>query len=95
MMSIVVLTGHLDNAIIAVGSLTICLNINGLELMLFLGINAAISVRVSNELGLGHPEAVKYSVYVTVFQSLVIGLVCMAVVLVPRTTSPTSSRAAR
>ncbi|XP_011048770.1 PREDICTED: protein TRANSPARENT TESTA 12-like [Populus euphratica] len=84
MMSIVILTGHLDNAVIAVGSLTICLNINGLELMLFLGINAAISVRVSNELGLGHPRAAKYSVYVTVFQSLVIGLVCMAVVLIAK-----------
>ncbi|KAJ6753251.1 PROTEIN DETOXIFICATION [Salix purpurea] len=78
MMSIVVLTRHLDNAVIAVGSLTICLNINGLELMLFIGINAAISVRVSNELGLGHP------VYVTVLQSLVIGLVCMVVVLVAK-----------
>uniref|UniRef100_A0A6N2LGC1 Protein DETOXIFICATION n=1 Tax=Salix viminalis TaxID=40686 RepID=A0A6N2LGC1_SALVM len=84
MMSIVVLTGHLDNAVIAVGSLTICLNINGLELMLFLGINAAISVRVSNELGLGHPEAAKYSVYVTVFQFLVIGLICMSAVLVAK-----------
>lgn len=84
MMSVVVLTGHLDNAVIAVGSLTICLNINGLELMVFLGINAAISVRVSNELGLGHPRAAKYSVYVTVFQSLVIGLVCMAVVLIAK-----------
>lgn len=84
MMSIVVLTGHLNNAVIAVGSLTICLNINGLELMLFLGINAAISVRVSNELGLGHPRAAKYAVYVTVFQSLVIGLVCMAVVLIAK-----------
>ncbi|KAL9375982.1 hypothetical protein Peur_032861 [Populus x canadensis] len=84
MMSIVILTGHLDNAVIAVGSLTICLNINGLELMVFLGINAAISVRVSNELGLGHPRAAKYSVYVTVFQSLVIGLVCMAVVLIAK-----------
>ncbi|KAH8486233.1 hypothetical protein H0E87_025306 [Populus deltoides] len=84
MMSIVILTGHLDNAVIAVGSLTICMNINGLELMVFLGINAAISVRVSNELGLGHPRAAKYSVYVTVFQSLVIGLVCMAVVLIAK-----------
>nr|TKS04418.1 hypothetical protein D5086_0000141430 [Populus alba] len=60
------------------------LNINGIELMLFLGINAAISVRVSNELGLGHPRAAKYSVMVTVFQSLVIGLILMAVVLVAK-----------
>ncbi|KAG6754537.1 hypothetical protein POTOM_042581 [Populus tomentosa] len=84
MMSIVILTGHLSNAVIAVGALTICLNINGIELMLFLGINAAISVRVSNELGLGHPRAAKYSVMVTVFQSLVIGLILMAVVLVAK-----------
>ncbi|CAK7337341.1 unnamed protein product [Dovyalis caffra] len=65
MMSIVILTGHLSNAVIAVGSLTIC-------------------VRVSNELGMGHPKGAKYSVYVTVFQSLVIGLVCMAVVLIAK-----------
>ncbi|KAJ6672103.1 PROTEIN DETOXIFICATION [Salix viminalis] len=84
MMSIVILTGHLSNAVIAVGALTICLNINGIEFMLFLGINAAISVRVSNELGLGHPRAAKYSVIVTVLQSLVIGLILMAVVLVAK-----------
>ncbi|KAB5532486.1 hypothetical protein DKX38_019156 [Salix brachista] len=64
--------------------LELCLNINGIELMLFLGINAAISVRVSNELGLGHPRAAKYSVIVTVLQSLVIGLILMAVVLIAK-----------
>ncbi|KAJ6417636.1 hypothetical protein OIU84_001092 [Salix udensis] len=64
--------------------LELCLNINGIELMLFLGINAAISVRVSNELGMGHPRAAKYSVIVTVLQSLVIGLILMAVVLITK-----------
>lgn len=42
------------------------------------------SVRVSNELGLGRARATKYSVYVTVFQSLLIGIVCMIVVLAVR-----------
>lgn len=42
------------------------------------------SVRVSNELGLGHPRAAKYSVYVTVFQSLLIGIFFMVVILVTR-----------
>lgn len=42
------------------------------------------SVRVSNELGLGHPRAAKYSVYVTIFQSLLIGILCMVVVLASR-----------
>ncbi|KAJ4838556.1 Protein DETOXIFICATION 35 [Turnera subulata] len=84
MMSIIILTGHLDNAVIAVGSLSICMNLNGWEGMLFIGINAAISVRVSNELGLGHARAAKYSVYVTVFQSLLIGLLCMVIVLIAK-----------
>ncbi|CAI9762430.1 unnamed protein product [Fraxinus pennsylvanica] len=84
MMSIVVLAGNFDNAVTAVGSLTICTNIDGWESMLFIGVNAAISVRVSNELGLGHPRATKYSVYVTVFQSLLIGILCMIIVLATR-----------
>lgn len=43
-----------------------------------------VSVRVSNELGLLHPRAAKYSVYVAVFQSLLIGLLCMVIILVAR-----------
>ncbi|KAI4351683.1 hypothetical protein L6164_006019 [Bauhinia variegata] len=84
MMSLIVLTGHLDNAVIAVDSLSICMNYNGWEFMVFLGINAAISVRVSNELGMGHPRAAKYSVYVTVFQSLLLGIFFMFVILIAR-----------
>ncbi|XP_008234853.2 PREDICTED: protein DETOXIFICATION 35-like, partial [Prunus mume] len=83
-MSILILTGHLDNAVIAVGSLSICVNINGFELMLFIGINVAISVRVSNELGSGRPRAAKYSVYVTVFQCLLIGIFFMIVILITK-----------
>ncbi|XP_051137910.1 protein DETOXIFICATION 35 isoform X2 [Andrographis paniculata] len=84
MMSIIVLTGHLNNAVTAVGSLSICMNVNGWESMIFIGINAAISVRVSNELGSGHPRATKYSIYATVFQSLLIGLICMIIILLAR-----------
>ena len=42
------------------------------------------SIRVSNELGYGHPRAAKYSVYVAVSQSLLIGILCMVVVLLAR-----------
>ncbi|CAK9328834.1 unnamed protein product [Citrullus colocynthis] len=80
-MTIIVLTGHLDDPIIAVGSLSICMNLNGWEGMLFIGINAAISVRVSNELGSGHPRAAKYSVIVTIIESLCIGLLFAALIL--------------
>ncbi|RVW42029.1 Protein detoxification 34 [Vitis vinifera] len=81
---IVLLTGHLQNAVIAVGSLSICMAFNGWEGMLFIGMNAALSIRVSNELGYGHPRAAKFSVYVAVSQSLLIGILCMVVVLLAR-----------
>ncbi|KAK6155662.1 hypothetical protein DH2020_009910 [Rehmannia glutinosa] len=64
--------------------LEICMNVDGWESMVFIGVNAAISVRVSNELGMGHPRTARYSVYVTLFQSLVIGVICMIVVLATR-----------
>ncbi|XP_047943377.1 protein DETOXIFICATION 35-like isoform X1 [Salvia hispanica] len=83
-MCIIVLAGGLDDAVTSVGALSICMNVNGLELMVFIGVNAAISVRVSNELGLGRARAAKYSVYVTLFQSLVIGIVCMIAILATR-----------
>nr|AND01210.1 putative multidrug resistance protein [Linum usitatissimum] len=83
-MSIIVLTGHLNNAVTAVGSLSICMNFNGWEGMLFIGINAAISVRVSNELGSGRPRGAKYAVYAIVFQSFLIGLFCMVAVLITK-----------
>ncbi|XP_058005276.1 protein DETOXIFICATION 34-like, partial [Hevea brasiliensis] len=80
-MTIIVLTGHLEDPVIAVGSLSICMNINGWEGMLFIGINAAISVRVSNELGSAHPRAAKYSVIVTCIESLLIGIICAGIIL--------------
>ncbi|XP_068314616.1 protein DETOXIFICATION 34-like [Pyrus communis] len=80
-MTIIVLTGHLDNPVIAVGSLSICMNVNGWEGMLFIGINAAISVRVSNELGSAHPRAAKYSVIITILESLLIGMIFALVIL--------------
>ncbi|KAK1620855.1 hypothetical protein QYE76_026372 [Lolium multiflorum] len=53
MMLLVVLTGHLDDAEMAVDSISISMNINGRQGMMFIGLNTAISVRVSNELGSG------------------------------------------
>ncbi|CAN1237265.1 Protein DETOXIFICATION 34 [Linum grandiflorum] len=83
-MVLIVLTGHLEDPVIAVGSLSICMNINGWEGMLFIGINAAISVRVSNELGSGHPRATKYAVIVTCAESLLIGLLSAGTILATR-----------
>ncbi|KAG2580782.1 hypothetical protein PVAP13_6NG363700 [Panicum virgatum] len=81
---ITVLTGDLQDAQIAVDSLGICMNVNGWEGMIFIGLNAAISVRVSNELGSGRPRAAWNAVVVVVAEALLIGVLCMVLVLVFR-----------
>jgi len=81
---ITVLTGDLQDAQIAVDSLGICMNVNGWEGMIFIGLNAAISVRVSNELGSGRPRAAWNAVMVVVAEALLIGVLCMVLVLVFR-----------
>ncbi|KAL6635378.1 hypothetical protein ACP70R_028049 [Stipagrostis hirtigluma subsp. patula] len=88
MMVLVVLTGHLKDAEIAVDSISICMNINGWEGMLFIGLSAAISVRVSNELGSGRPRATMYAVIVVIAQSLAFGLVAMVLILATREQFP-------
>ncbi|KAJ1269690.1 hypothetical protein BS78_07G230500 [Paspalum vaginatum] len=83
---ITVLTGDLDDAEVAVSALGVCMNVDGWEVMIFIGLNAAVSVRVSNELGAGRPRAAWHAVIVVVAESLLIGLLCMALVLAFRDT---------
>ncbi|KAK4269723.1 hypothetical protein QN277_022842 [Acacia crassicarpa] len=84
LMALTILTGHLQHAVIAIDSLSICMYFNGWEIMIFFGLNAAISVRVSNELGKGRPRAAKYLVYVTVTQCFMLGIVFLAAILIAR-----------
>ncbi|XP_021895434.1 protein DETOXIFICATION 21-like [Carica papaya] len=72
---LVLLTGNLKNAKVAIDALAICININGLEMMISLGFLAAASVRVSNELGRGSSKAAKFSIKVIVSTSFTIGFV--------------------
>ncbi|CAA7410759.1 unnamed protein product [Spirodela intermedia] len=100
LMFLVVLAGRLRNAEIAVAAISICVNLSGWEIMVFFGFNAAISVRISNELGARRPRAAKFSILVVVISSAIIGVFFMALVLslrdvygVPFTNSPVVSRA--
>ncbi|XP_061348931.1 protein DETOXIFICATION 21-like isoform X2 [Gastrolobium bilobum] len=70
---LVLLTGNMENAEVEIDALSICLNINGWEMMISLGFMAAASVRVANELGKGSAKAAKFSIIVTVLTSLAIG----------------------
>lgn len=71
---LIVMTGNLPNAKIAVDALSICMNINGWEMMIPLAFFAGTGVRVANELGAGNGKAAKFATIVSVTQSVVIGV---------------------
>ncbi|KAK3021791.1 hypothetical protein RJ639_045113 [Escallonia herrerae] len=75
---IILMVGWLKNPEIAVDAISICMNLQLWTLMITLGFNAAISVRVSNELGAGRPKAAKFSVVVVVVISILFGIMFTA-----------------
>ncbi|KAH7668918.1 multidrug resistance protein MATE family protein [Dioscorea alata] len=81
---LVALVGQLPNPQVAVAAMSICINLLGWQLMVFFGFNAAISVRISNELGAGRPRAAKFSIIVVILSSVVIGLMFFITVLLLR-----------
>ncbi|KAH9302713.1 hypothetical protein KI387_014296, partial [Taxus chinensis] len=88
LMILIVLTGHLRNPEIAVDSISICMNLNGWEVMIAIGFNAAVSVRVSNELGAGRPSVAKFAVVVVTLTSSVIGIFCMIIIFLTKNDFP-------
>ncbi|MQL78656.1 hypothetical protein Taro_011084, partial [Colocasia esculenta] len=64
------------------------MSILGWAVMAALGSTAATSVRVSNELGAGHPRTAKFSVVVVVITSFFIGLTLSAILLITRKQYP-------
>ncbi|KAL9174049.1 hypothetical protein ABFS82_02G026900 [Erythranthe guttata] len=81
---VILMVGWLKNPEIAVDAISICMNLELWTLMIALGFNAAISVRVSNELGANNPKAAKFSVLVTVVTSLIFGVIFTAAILATR-----------
>ncbi|OIW10599.1 hypothetical protein TanjilG_15971 [Lupinus angustifolius] len=71
---LILMTGNLPNAEIAVDALSICMTINGLEMMIPLAFFAATGVRVANELGSGNGKGAKFATIVSVLTSIIIGL---------------------
>ncbi|PSS30146.1 Protein DETOXIFICATION like, partial [Actinidia chinensis var. chinensis] len=71
---LILMTGNLKNAEIAVDALSICMNINGWEMMIPLAFFAGTGVRVANELGAGNGKGAKFATAVAVTTSVVIGV---------------------
>lgn len=87
-MALILVAGYLKNAEVAVDAISICMNIQGWTFMVAIGFNAAISVRVSNELGAGHPGSAKFSVMVASITSLLSGIFLSMVLLICRSWYP-------
>ncbi|KAK4263131.1 hypothetical protein QN277_028595 [Acacia crassicarpa] len=83
-MALILFAGYLKNAEISVDGLSICMNILGWTIMVSFGMNVAISVRVSNELGAVHPRTAKFSLVVAVITSSLIGLLLALVLIISR-----------
>ncbi|XP_061351275.1 protein DETOXIFICATION 27-like [Gastrolobium bilobum] len=71
---LILMTGNLPNAEIAVDALSICMTINGLEMMIPLAFFVGTGVRVANELGAGNGKGAKFATIVAVVTSIIIGL---------------------
>ncbi|KAK8446632.1 hypothetical protein SEVIR_9G516400v4 [Setaria viridis] len=79
---LVLLTGNLPDAAIAVDALSICMTINGWEMMIPLAFFAGSGVRVANELGAGNGKGARFATIVSSITSLVIGLFFWVLVMV-------------
>ncbi|KNA10929.1 hypothetical protein SOVF_139790, partial [Spinacia oleracea] len=79
---LVLMTGNLENAEIALDALSICTSINGWELMIPMAFFAGVGVRVSNELGAGNGKGAKFATRVAVLTSVAIGIFFWLLVLI-------------
>ncbi|KAD4982273.1 hypothetical protein E3N88_18944 [Mikania micrantha] len=77
---LVLIAGLLENPEIALDSLSICSTVVGWVMMISIGFNAAASVRVSNELGAGHPKSAAFSVVVVTLSAFAISLICAIII---------------
>ncbi|KAI3836486.1 hypothetical protein MKW98_008247, partial [Papaver atlanticum] len=87
-MILIVFAGLLEDDEVKVDAAAICMNVEGWTFMVPLGFIAAVSVRVSNELGAGNAAAAKFSVWVTVTIALITQTVFVILILITRNDFP-------
>ncbi|ESQ34455.1 hypothetical protein EUTSA_v10009930mg [Eutrema salsugineum] len=88
-MALILFAGYLKNPQVSVAALSICMNILGWPIMVAFGFNAAVSVRVSNELGAEHPRRAKFLLIVAMITSISVGVVISMTLIVLRDKYPT------
>ncbi|KAL0709309.1 hypothetical protein Bca4012_016287 [Brassica carinata] len=78
---LIMMTGNLKDTKIAVDSLSICMSVNGLEMMIPLAFFAGTGVRVANELGAGNGRGARFAMIISVTESLIIGIIISVLVV--------------
>ncbi|XP_065879861.1 protein DETOXIFICATION 40-like isoform X2 [Euphorbia lathyris] len=81
---LVLIAGLLKNAELALASLSVCMTIVGWVFMISVGFNAAASVRVSNELGAGHPKSASFAVVTVTLISFLISVIIAIITVLLR-----------
>ncbi|KAG0452294.1 hypothetical protein HPP92_025780 [Vanilla planifolia] len=72
---LVIISGLLPNPLLETSVLSVSLNISSVVFMITMGLGAAISIRVSNELGAGNPQAARLAMLVSTGLTMTEGLV--------------------
>ncbi|KAI5428131.1 protein DETOXIFICATION 3 [Lathyrus oleraceus] len=78
---LVLLAGLFQDPKLETSVLSICLTVSTLHFTISYGLGAAISTRVSNELGAGNPKAVRFSVCTATFLAIAEALTVTAILL--------------
>ncbi|XP_015957370.1 protein DETOXIFICATION 16 [Arachis duranensis] len=81
---VVILSGLLPNPALETSVLSICLNTFTLAWMIPFGFSAAVSTRVSNELGGGNPEAARVAVGVVLCMVFIEGILLASIMIMLR-----------
>ncbi|KAG4999322.1 hypothetical protein JHK87_020394 [Glycine soja] len=80
----VLLSGLLPNPKLETSVLSICLNTSTSVWMIPFGLSGAVSTRVSNELGAGHPRTARLAVYFVFIMAIIEGTFVGAVMIIIR-----------
>ncbi|CAN1232450.1 Protein DETOXIFICATION 40 [Linum perenne] len=81
---LVLVSGLLPDPELTLAALAVCMMIFDFMVMMSIGFNAAVSVRVSNEVGAGNPKSAAFSVLISTSMCLFISLVAAIVVMATR-----------
>ncbi|KAL3848797.1 hypothetical protein ACJIZ3_010679 [Penstemon smallii] len=81
---LILIAGLLPDPEVTLDSLSICCTILGWIFMVAVGFNASASVRVSNEVGAGHPKSAAFCVVVVTATSFIIAVVFAIVTVILR-----------